>query len=180
MESETIDTKVYMYGQLLPLEIGTLQIIIENIPDNPIYTEVFERISKSTTWQIREHISTRKYLSKKTISRLLNADKRKLHYNLFRYPEVIKKIKFKALKRLIKLNFPKLTERIAENLSTDTKYFNKIGLYLAKHDDPVIRQMLISNLNFKHFSKDIIELLLGDKDKEVSKKAKLYYKMIRT
>ena len=172
MKTTKIELKID--GIKVKMDIELLENIAWFIPEYKANTKVFKKLATLDNYVVKKHIANKKYISKKTIKKLLKEKNDEIISKLLTNKDAAKKLSNKQLEKIIKRGDPKHYKDIALCSNSFVKCnINKIIKFLSKSKDPIIRAyvvMLVSN----DIPIDIAKKLTKDKDYYVANKAKEY------
>ena len=163
MKKEIVQIKLIINSHTVKVGQRFLEDISNNIQDIKENKKIFDILSMSDNYTVRENISRNDNLSSNTVERLLNDENDEIVENILSNRTINKFITNKQLKRIIKKGSIKLLCLIASRVN---EYQNtnmcKITKLLAKHPNQQVRLSIfnwnvpdvISIKTLKRLSKD--------------------------
>lgn len=169
MKKHEIKTELLINGSKVVFGHQFIEDIVGCIPDIKENQAIFSLLAKSDNPNVRESISSKDNLSKKTIHLLLDDESQEVVDTILSNSNSAKKINEDNLLKIIKSDNVKYLTTIAKNLE---KYalcnIGKIAHILCNHKNASVRYSLVQYSTYY----GIIKKLSKDKDFDVAKVAK--------
>lgn len=173
MLKESLKVELSINGQKVNVGHKFLEDIVRNIPDVKENKKVFNLLSKSDNYTVREHTSRKEFLSSETIEVFLEDECDEVVDNILSSYDVNKKITDAQINKIIEKNNVRFLETIASNLD----YYNSCNRCellekLLKHKSPIVKSALLIHTVSDLLSNDMLKILSDDEDFDVASKAK--------
>jgi len=174
MQTQTIKMELTINGNKVVVSHRFLEDIIGEIPDVKANKSVFSTLALSDNPRVREFISRKSNLSKKTIHLLLNDENQEVVNNILSNSDLAKYIKENKLLKIIKGNNINYLKTIASDIDSyalcDTC---KIATLLSKHTSAVVKYALVNYWGLSNaVTNKMLKKLSKDKDFDVANTAK--------
>lgn len=173
MKEYKINMEVVINGQKVRAGYTFLESIVGDIPDVKENTKIFNLLSLSDNYAIRDAISSKDCLSKDTINILLNDESDNIIRNILTNSWISRYITTEQILSIIEKDNVKLITTILQNLDSYKKCdkFKIINL-LAKHRSTLVKASLLLYPVRELISTELLEELSNDDDFDVSTEAK--------
>jgi len=173
--SHEIETKLIIEGLSIKLGHRILEKIVDNIPDIQANKKAFEALASSSNYKIRESISKKEHINKKTISILLNDTNEEMKCKMIlSNRSVNRKITQKQLERIIDSTNTRMICAIADSLNEFKKCkIKKIQKKLLSHPSSKVRYVFAyCSWRYGSIFTDDLRKLAKDNDPDVAKMAR--------
>ncbi len=173
MQTHTIKTELLVNGSKVTIGHKFLEDLAKDIPDIKENKTIFSVLAKSDNPDVRESISRKDNLSKKTIHLLLNDETQEVVENILSNSDLAKKITKDALFKIIKSDHIQYLSTIASNVE-DYDLCNPctIAKILSNHQNAAVRYSLVTWNVSDVVSTKILKKLAKDKDIDIANDAK--------
>ena len=174
MQTQTIKVDLKINNEKVEIGHQFLEDISSFISDLEENTEVFGILALSDNPEVREEISRKDNLSKKTIHLLLDDENQDVVDNILNNTELAKKIDKKTLFKIVKKGNIKLLCTIALNID-DYELCNpcKLAKILSNHKNASVRYNLVRYGRRNNvITEDVLHKLAKDEDIDVAHEAK--------
>ena len=173
MQTQEIKTKLLINGSNVTIGHQFLEDVVMNIPDIKENQAIFEALAKSDNPDVRESISRKDNLSRKTIHLLLNDESQEVVDNVLSNTDLAKKINEDTLFDIIKSDIIKHLSTIASNIDDYAMCdICKAAKILSNHQNTTVRYSLVKWRSSNAVTTQILKKLSKDKDIDVAKEAK--------
>lgn len=173
MQTQTIKTELSFNGQNVVIGHKFLEDIVDDIPDIKENRSIFDILALSDNPEVKERVSRKDSLSKKTIHLLLKDTDQKVVNNILSNSDLAKHIEEKALLKIIKSNNIKHLVSIGETIDDYSRCDQcKIIKILANHKNPLVRSSLLNWRTSELITIKTLKKLSEDKDIDIANDAK--------
>ena len=173
MQTQKVKTELLINDSKVTIGHQFLEDIVKNIPDIKENKAIFGALAKSDNPDIRESISCKDNLSKKTIHLLLDDENQEVVDNILSNSDLAKKINEDILFRIIKSDNIKHLSTIASSID-DYALCNicKLAKILSNHQNTSVRYSLVKWRVCDRVTTKILKKLSKDKDIDIAQEAK--------
>ena len=173
MQTQKIKTELLINGSKATIGHRFLEDIVRDIPDIKENKAIFEVLAKCDNPDVRESISGKDNLSKKTIHLLLDDENQEVVDNILSNSDLAKKINEDILFRIIKSDNIKHLSTIASSID-DYALCNicRVAKILSNHQNASVRYSLVKWRISDVITTIILKKLSQDKDIDVAREAK--------
>ncbi len=173
MQTQIIKTELVINGSSVVIGHQFLEDIVRDIPDIKENKSVFSTLAQSENPSVRESISRKDKLSKKTIHLLLDDENQEVVDNILSNSDLAKQISEDTLFDLILGNNIRYLKTIGSNIDNyalcDTC---KIATILSEHENTSVRYSLVQWRSNDAVTTKTLKKLSKDKDFDIAKQAK--------
>ena len=173
MQTQKIKTELLINGSKVTIGHQFLEDIVRDIPDIKENKTIFGALAKSDNPDVRELISRKDNLGKKTIHLLLDDENQEVVDNILSNSDLAKKINEDILFRIIKSDNIKYLSTIASNIE-DYALCNicKVAKILSNHQNASVKYSLLKWRISDVVTTKILKKLSKDIDIDIAKEAK--------
>ena len=173
MQTEKIKIELSIDEQKVVIGHKFLESIVQDIPDTKENSKIFEILAHSDNPEVRETLTRKDNLNKKTVALLLEDESENVVEGVLSSSDLAQYIKEDALYKIIKANNITLLCCIASNIEDYTLCDGcKIAKKLAKHPVSVVRYSLMKWRRVSPLlSTKLLHKLAQDEDCDVAKEA---------